>query len=46
VSISPVTSSGIQKLGFPVAAEANEFTMNGIVEALVKLVRSQPELLA
>jgi uroporphyrinogen III methyltransferase/synthase len=37
VSISPVTSADIQKLGLPVAAEAKEATMEGVVEALVKL---------
>jgi uroporphyrinogen III methyltransferase/synthase len=37
VSISPVTSAEIRQLGLPVAAEAKEATMTGIVEALVQL---------
>lgn len=38
VSISPVTSGVIQELGLPVAAEATEYTMAGVVDALVRLV--------
>jgi uroporphyrinogen III methyltransferase / synthase len=37
VSISPVTSSTIRELGFPVAAEATEYTADGIIETLLKL---------
>jgi uroporphyrinogen III methyltransferase/synthase len=40
VSISPVTSTAIQELGFPVAAEASVYTMAGLVEALVRLAMS------
>ncbi len=40
VSISPVTSAAIRELGLPVAAEATEYTMAGVVEALVRLVTS------
>jgi uroporphyrinogen III methyltransferase/synthase len=39
VSISPVTSAAIRALGFPVAAEAREFTTEGVVQALLALVR-------
>lgn len=38
ISISPVTSATIQELGWPVAAEAVEYTTDGVVEALVSLV--------
>lgn len=34
VCISPVTSAAIRELGLPVAAEAREYTTEGIVEAL------------
>jgi uroporphyrinogen III methyltransferase/synthase len=37
ISISPVTSAEIKQLGFPVAAEATEYTMAGVVEALLNL---------
>lgn len=35
VSISPVTSATLRELGFEPAAEAREYTMRGIVEAIV-----------
>ena len=38
VSISPVTSAAIRELGLPVAAEAEEYTTEGVIAALVKLV--------
>ncbi len=38
VSISPVTSEAILALGLPVAAEATEYTMAGVVQALRRLV--------
>jgi len=34
VSISPITSSTLRELGFEPAAEANEFTMAGVVAAI------------
>ncbi|WP_435009952.1 uroporphyrinogen-III C-methyltransferase [Tundrisphaera lichenicola] len=34
-SLSPVTSSAVARLGWPVAAEAAEFTWDGLVEAIV-----------
>lgn len=37
VSISPVTSAAIRELGWPVAAEADEYTVEGVVQALCKL---------
>jgi uroporphyrinogen III methyltransferase / synthase len=37
VSISPVTSAAIVEMGLPVAAEAREYTMKGVVEALLRL---------
>jgi uroporphyrinogen III methyltransferase/synthase len=36
ISISPVTSATIQELGWPVAVEANEFNVEGLVTALVE----------
>lgn len=36
VSISPVTSEDIKKMGLPVAAEARKATMAGLVEILVR----------
>ncbi|HLJ96990.1 MAG TPA: uroporphyrinogen-III C-methyltransferase [Gemmataceae bacterium] len=41
VSISPVTSAALRQLGLPVAAEASEYTMAGMVEALIQLARSK-----
>ena len=37
VSISPVTSEEIRRQGLPIAAEAKEATMAGVVESLVNL---------
>lgn len=37
VSISPVTTAAAQEVGLPVAAEAVEYTMAGVVAALVRL---------
>jgi uroporphyrinogen III methyltransferase/synthase len=37
VSISPVTSAAVRELGLPVAAEATEYTVPGLVAALVRL---------
>ncbi len=37
VSISPVTSAAVRELGLPVAAEATEYTVPGLVDALVRL---------
>ena len=38
VSISPVTSAAVAELGWPVAAEAREYTIPGMVQALVEVV--------
>jgi uroporphyrinogen III methyltransferase/synthase len=38
VSISPVTSAAIRELGWPVAAEAQEATTTGVIEALIRWV--------
>jgi uroporphyrinogen III methyltransferase/synthase len=35
VSISPVTTARLKELGFPPAAEATEYTAQGVVDALV-----------
>src|SRR5262249_41060270 len=40
VTISPETSGAVRKLGLPVAAEAQEYTTGGIVDALVALASS------
>jgi uroporphyrinogen III methyltransferase/synthase len=37
VTISPVTSAAVREFGLPVAAEAVEFTISGLLDALVKL---------
>ena len=37
VSISPVTSADVRRLGLPIAKEAKEATAAGVVEALIEL---------
>jgi uroporphyrinogen III methyltransferase / synthase len=37
VSISPVTSAAVREMGFDVAAEAEEYTADGVVSALIQL---------
>jgi uroporphyrinogen III methyltransferase/synthase len=37
VTISPVTSAAVVELGYPVAAEAREYTTDGLLTALVEL---------
>jgi uroporphyrinogen III methyltransferase/synthase len=37
VTISPVTSAAVTELGYPVAAEAREYTTDGLLQALVEL---------
>jgi uroporphyrinogen III methyltransferase/synthase len=45
VTISPVTSATVRDMGFPVAAEATEYTTSGVVEALIRLSgRALPEV--
>ena len=41
VAISPETGRAIRELGYPVAAEAEVFTEDGLIEAVVRLVRSE-----
>ncbi len=41
ISISPVTSEAIRAMGLPVAAEAKQATMDGILEALIERVRAE-----
>ncbi len=43
VTISPVTSSAVREMGLPVAAEATEYTTQGIVEALIRLAGAASE---
>jgi uroporphyrinogen III methyltransferase/synthase len=42
VAISPETGNAIRALGFPVAAEADVFTEDGLIEAVVRLARLEP----
>jgi uroporphyrinogen III methyltransferase/synthase len=37
VTISPKTSAAVRALGYPVAAEAADYTIDGVVQALVEL---------
>ena len=40
VAISPETGDAVRGLGYPVAAEATEFTTEGLIEAVVKLTET------
>jgi uroporphyrinogen III methyltransferase/synthase len=42
VTISPVTTAAVRRLGLPVAAEAAEYTTEKVVEALAGLARPSP----
>ena len=42
-SISPVTSETLRRLGFPPAAEANPYTMEGLAAAIVGAARAAQE---
>lgn len=42
VAISPVTGEVIRELGLPVAAEAEVYTTDGLLEALTHLVKTNP----
>jgi uroporphyrinogen III methyltransferase/synthase len=42
VTISPVTSAEVKNLGYPVAAEANHATTDGVIEALIGLASRAP----
>jgi uroporphyrinogen III methyltransferase/synthase len=37
VTISPVTTAAVSELGYPVAAEARDYTTDGLLDALVEL---------
>ncbi|HEY2910277.1 MAG TPA: uroporphyrinogen-III synthase, partial [Gemmataceae bacterium] len=39
VAISPETGRAIRALGYPVAAEATEFTSDGLIDAVAKLAK-------
>jgi uroporphyrinogen-III synthase len=41
VSISPVTTAAVQELGLRVAAEATEYTVDGVVAALLGLAQAE-----
>jgi uroporphyrinogen III methyltransferase/synthase len=41
VAISPETGNAIRELGYPVAAEADIFTEDGLIDAIVKLERGR-----
>lgn len=41
VSISPITSAAIRELGLPVAAEAREYTAEGVVQAILGLSQNK-----
>jgi uroporphyrinogen III methyltransferase/synthase len=42
VCISPVTAQTVRELGLPVAAEATTYTIDGLIEALIRLARGDP----
>jgi len=41
VTISPETGGAVRRLGYPVAAEATTFTADGLIDALIQLVRDE-----
>jgi uroporphyrinogen III methyltransferase / synthase len=41
IAISPETGNTIRKLGYPVAAEAEVFTEDGLIDAVVRVVRGE-----
>ncbi len=43
-SIGPVTSSTLRELGLPVAVEAREFTMGGLIRAIVLARYAEPSI--
>jgi uroporphyrinogen III methyltransferase/synthase len=42
VAISPETGKAVRELGYPVAAEADVFTEDGLIDAVVRLARAEP----
>ena len=45
-SISPVTSATLQELGFPPAVEARQFTLRGLIAAILQAEGTDPQLAA
>ena len=41
VAISPETGGAVRALGYPVAAEATTYTADGLIDAVVRLVKSE-----
>ena len=41
VSISPVTSAAVAELGYAVAAQAREYTTEGLIQALIELTAAE-----
>jgi uroporphyrinogen III methyltransferase/synthase len=41
VAISPETGKAVRELGYPVAAEADVFTEDGLIDAVVRLALSE-----
>jgi uroporphyrinogen III methyltransferase/synthase len=42
VSISPITSATLRELGYPPAAEATAYTMDGVVDAILAVSGGNP----
>lgn len=42
VAISPETGKAIRAMGYPVAAEAEVFTEDGLIDAVIRLARAEP----
>jgi uroporphyrinogen III methyltransferase/synthase len=42
VAISPETGHAVRELGYPVAAEAEVFTEDGLIDAVIRLAQSEP----
>lgn len=42
IALSPVTGDTLRQLGLPVAAEAQEYTMSGLVQAILHLAQNPP----
>ncbi|HEY2785906.1 MAG TPA: uroporphyrinogen-III C-methyltransferase [Fimbriiglobus sp.] len=44
VAISPETGRAIRELGYPVAAEAERFTAEGLIDAVISLAKARPHV--
>jgi uroporphyrinogen III methyltransferase/synthase len=44
VAISPETGRAIRELGYPVAAEAERFTADGMIDAVIELAKARPHV--